>query len=170
MFILTAQKNKLIMNQRDPLTSGMVNTASVCFEFSTDWDGLTRTAVFEAGEERRVVVLDEDNACVIPWEVLTKPGISLMTGVYGTRGDEVVLPTVRTSLGTILQGVSSGGEAPGPPDPGPVTGVSDHRQLTHRDAERQHPISAIDGLLDVVNKIPGPTEALTNEELEALLK
>lgn len=170
MFILRAEKTKLIREQREPVTSGSVNVYTVHYTFSPDWDGLTRVAVFEAGEERRSVVLSEDNECVIPWEVLTKPDIELMTGVYGTRGDEIVLPTVRTSLGTILQGVSSGGEAPGPPDPGPAPGVSDHRQLTHRDAAQQHPISAITGLKEVVDKIPVPTEALTNEELEALLK
>lgn len=49
-------------------------------------------------------------------------------------------------------------------------GISDHRLLTGRDAGGQHPISAIDGLPEELNRIPGPVEALTNEELEALLK
>lgn len=49
-------------------------------------------------------------------------------------------------------------------------GTADHRLLTHRDAERQHPIEAIDGLEKELKKIPAPVEALTNLELEELLK
>lgn len=49
-------------------------------------------------------------------------------------------------------------------------GTTDHRQLTHRDAERQHPISAIDGLEDEIRRIPAPVEPITNQELEDLLQ
>ena len=49
-------------------------------------------------------------------------------------------------------------------------GTSDHRRLTHRDAEAQHPIESIDGLTAELRKIPAPVEALTNLELEELLK
>ena len=56
--------------------------------------------------------------------------------------------------------VSGGGEG----------GTSDHRLLSHRDAARQHPIPAIDGLEDELRRIPAPVEPLTNLELEELLK
>lgn len=49
-------------------------------------------------------------------------------------------------------------------------GTTDHRFLTHRDAAGQHPISSIDGLEEEIKRIPAPTEALTNQELEAMLK
>ena len=48
--------------------------------------------------------------------------------------------------------------------------VSDHRTLTGRDAERQHPISAIEGLEEELRRIPAPVEPMTNEELEEILK
>lgn len=37
-------------------------------------------------------------------------------------------------------------------------GTSDHRRLTHRDAEDQHPIGAITGLQEQIDKIPSPAE------------
>lgn len=53
---------------------------------------------------------------------------------------------------------------------GPSIEGIDHRSLSHRDAENQHPITAIEGLKEVLERIPKPTEALTNAELEELLK
>lgn len=116
MFILNVEKNKLDIVQREPITSGSVNVYQILFQFSTDWDGLERTAVFKAGAESRSVLLDDSGQCAIPWEVLTSHGQRLTAGVYGTRGGELVLPTVWASLGTILEGVTTGGDAR-PPTP-----------------------------------------------------
>lgn len=206
MFLLRADKNKLAVIDRHPITSGSVNTVRARFEFSADWESLTRTAVFRAGTEVRSVALEESGECVIPWEVLVQPGVELYSGVYGTRGEDVVLPTVWASLGKVLEGAAPGEETH-PPTPdlweqelakkgdrldytpegelglyakdkllsavpvaGGGDGVSDHRLLRNRDAENQHPIGAINGLQDKLDLIPKPVEALTNEELEALLK
>lgn len=49
-------------------------------------------------------------------------------------------------------------------------GVADHRQLSNREAEEQHPISAITGLEAELKRIPEPIEALTNFDLEEILK
>ncbi len=56
------------------------------------------------------------------------------------------------------------------PGGGGEGGTADHRLLTHRDAETQHPVSAIDGLEEELRRIPPPAEAITNLELEELLK
>ena len=45
-------------------------------------------------------------------------------------------------------------------------GVSDHRRLTNRDAEDQHPIESITDLKKEISRIPPPTEAITNSEIE----
>ena len=63
--------------------------------------------------------------------------------VSGSLGGEIVLPSRWAFLGTIQEG------APGGDNPG--GGVSDHRLLTHRDAEDQHPIEAISGLEEISN-------------------
>ena len=49
-------------------------------------------------------------------------------------------------------------------------GVSDHRRLTNRDAEDQHPIESITDLKKEISRIPPPTEAITNSEIEEMLK
>lgn len=210
MFVLYADKTQLKPRKLEPVTSGSAEVYRVEFTFSAEWKGLSRTAVFRAGERNVSVLLGEDGACGIPWEVLAVPGQQLSAGVYGTRdGGKVVLPTVWVSLGIILEGASSG-ETARPPTlelweqeldrkgdaleydglnltlksgDRPISEVqitgrgggeggcaTDHRLLSHRDAEGQHPTSAIEGLDEELKKIPAPVEALTNLELEALLK
>ena len=106
MFRLYADKNQLTVQEKELLTSGSVNACQAQFRFSEDWNGLTRTAVFRAGSEEVYVVPDSSGSCTIPWEVLTEPGRCLMAGVYGKRGDSLVLPTVWANLGMVLEGAS----------------------------------------------------------------
>ena len=117
MIQLYADKTQLTVRSREAMTSGSVNVNTVLFEFSPDWDGLDRTAVFKAGSDSRSVALGPDNQCLIPWEVLSSHGRQLTAGVYGTRGGDVALPTVWASLGTILEGAKPGAEAGPPPTP-----------------------------------------------------
>ena len=74
MFVLYANKNQLHLRSREPLTSGSVNVYQALFEFSPDWDGLERVAVFRAGGESWSVALGEDGQCAIPWEALASHG------------------------------------------------------------------------------------------------
>lgn len=175
MFVLYANKNHLTVRQRETIVSGSVNVNTVQFQFSSDWDGSTPTAVFRAGAVSRTATPDASGRCTIPKEVLRTPWIRLMAGVCGKRGEEVILPTVWADLGTVQAGAAA--EPPGP-EPweraldkkGDALGVTetgelglysgetllssvpvpgetgDHRGLSHRDAADQHPISAITGL------------------------
>ena len=116
MFQLYAQKNKLICQTRELVTSGSVNVYQVKFTFSADWEGMTKTAVFRAGDVSRSVPLEASGVCEVPWEVLTSQGRRLTTGVYGERDGTVVLPTVWADLGDILEGAVLGENAR-PPTP-----------------------------------------------------
>jgi len=116
VFILYAERNQLIVKRREPVTSGSVNVCHARFLFSSDWEGLTRTAVFRAGGESRSVLLDESGVCAVPWEALRVPGYRLTAGVCGRRGETIVLPTIWAELGTVLEGVSPGEDAR-PPSP-----------------------------------------------------
>lgn len=116
MFVLQANKNRLTVKQKETLTSGSVNVYTARFEFSPDWDNLARTAVFRAGNESRSILLDYLGKTSIPWEALQKPNVELFVGVYGTQGEDVVLPTVWASLGMILEGATTGKDAQ-PPTP-----------------------------------------------------
>lgn len=117
MFILEANKTRLTLVQRELITSGSVNVYPVRFEFSKEWDGLTRTAIFRAGTESRSVLLGEDNRTVIPWEVLEKPHVHLSCGVYGTKNGDTVLPTIWADMGNIWHGAEPAGESTQPPTP-----------------------------------------------------
>ena len=116
MLELYSEKSNLTIQKRETLASGGTNIYHARFTFSPDWDGLTRTAVFRGGGESVSVLLDESNACVIPWEVLVEPMARLKVGVYGTRGGDVVLPTVWADCGFIAEGAAPGGTAQ-PPTP-----------------------------------------------------
>lgn len=116
MIILTASKSCLTASRRELLVEGAVNVNIVQFVFSSDWDGLTKTAVFQAGSDKYSVLLDESNEAPIPWEVLQNPRRTLYAGVYGTNGESLVLPTIWTSLGIIQEGANPGQDTQ-PPTP-----------------------------------------------------
>ena len=116
MIILTASKSCLTASRRELLVEGAVNVNIVQFVFSSDWDGLTKTAVFQAGSDKYSVLLDESNETPIPWEVLQNPRRTLYAGVYGTVGGDLVLPTIWASLGTIQEGANPGQDTQ-PPTP-----------------------------------------------------
>lgn len=111
MFILYAEKSRLTLLQREPVTSGSVNVYPVRVQFSDDWEGLERTAVFQAGCVSRSVPLDSGGEASVPWEVLTQPGFHLLAGVQGRAGEKTVLPTIWVDLGPVLEGAVDGGPA-----------------------------------------------------------
>lgn len=84
---LVVSGQSISVAENDMLVSGTVGEYIATFEFSPDWDGYAKTAVFEpvGGTAREVVMVD--NACVIPWEVLQSE-CSLKIGCYGTSGDK----------------------------------------------------------------------------------
>ena len=104
MIICQVTGAAITVAQNELLTTGMVQAVPVRFCFSPQWAALDRTAVFTAGTVSVSCLLGEDNQCFIPWECLTRAGEYLRVGVYGTRGDEMVLPTVSCLLGPICTG------------------------------------------------------------------
>lgn len=116
MFILQANKNELLVKHREMITSGSVNVHKAKFYFNECWDGFARTAVFKAGNKSISVILNSENVCMIPYEVLEKDKVDLYIGVYGTKGEDIVLPTIWAFATKIVLGVDIG-EAPTPPTP-----------------------------------------------------
>ena len=104
MIICQVTGAAITVAQNELLTTGMVQAVPVRFLFSPQWAALDRTAVFTAGTVSVSCLLGEDNQCFIPWECLTRAGEYLRVGVYGTRGEEMVLPTVSCLLGPICTG------------------------------------------------------------------
>lgn len=104
MIICQVTGAAITVAQNELLTTGMVQAVPVRFRFSPQWAALDRTAVFTAGTVSVSCLLGKDNQCFIPWECLTRAGEYLRVGVYGTRGEKMVLPTVSCLLGPICTG------------------------------------------------------------------
>lgn len=98
----------------ETLTTGMVGK-EVKLEFTADWDGLSKTAVFMAGEVTRDVA-GVSGTAVIPAEVLAVPLQQLYVGIYGVSGDGTVTPTIRAAGPVILPGIDPSGDAGTEPD------------------------------------------------------
>lgn len=98
---------------REPLTSGMVGQP-IHFEYSHDFDGLAITAVFTDGKNT-VNVVNPGNECIIPHEVLTTVGSMVKVGIYATRGNELVIPTVYATIGVVLRGADPSGDVSADP-------------------------------------------------------
>ena len=91
------------------ITSGTVGLP-VEFSFDGLWDGLSKTAVFMAGS---VCKISEGIAAeaVVPWEVLEKPGVTLIIGVYGANNDgSIVIPTTWATVCHIYEGADPDGD------------------------------------------------------------
>lgn len=102
-----------------PLTSGTVGR-KVRFTFDETWNELSKVAVFNSGNIYIDGVIDENNECEIPWEVLTHHSIGLpvQVGVRGVKGSEVIIPTIYATMGTLHKGtsLSDGQSNPRTPD------------------------------------------------------
>ena len=93
-------------SDRETLIAGNVNSISVEFSFSEDWDGLTHVAVFTNGSTRRSVLLD-GNTCPIPWEVLVRAG-RLFVSVRGIGSEGTfLLCTEDEFLGCVIESSAS---------------------------------------------------------------
>lgn len=89
------------------ITAGTVGLP-VEFTFDSQWDGLLKTAVFQAEQVSRDEGLLND-ATVVPWEVLEQPNVRLCIGVYGVNEKgSVALPTVWVNVCTIRAGANPG--------------------------------------------------------------
>ena len=91
------------------ITSGTVGLTAE-FSFDSQWDGLAKTAIFRACNEKRIIECIENEA-VVPWEVLKEPNLWLTVGVYGAKSDGlVVIPTVWANVCVIKEGATPDGD------------------------------------------------------------
>ena len=116
MIELICDKNRAFFRETEKLTSGSIGV-TINFVFSPEWDGLLKTAVFDAGEAKIDVVLTSES-CEVPPEVLACPGKQLFVGVFGELADKTLaIPTIYASAGTIRPGASPSGISSAPPTP-----------------------------------------------------
>lgn len=113
MFTVLCKKACAEMSCRRPLlTAGMAKAETVEFQFSVDWDGLSKTAVFTDGVKTVDVLPSgwDGDAVTVPPEILAVAGRYARVGVYGTNASGVVLPTVWVSLGKVQPAAEPSGD------------------------------------------------------------
>jgi hypothetical protein len=105
-FAVSVQGQRITCEKlRGELVSGL-RGVKVHFTWSSEWQQLRRVAVFRAGSISRNV-MDLENECEIPWEVLVESGPVLMIGIEGTNEEgTMVTPTLEAEMGEILQGAN----------------------------------------------------------------
>lgn len=104
-----------LMTVPEVLTSGMVGK-KVSFAFTSEWDGLTKTAVYQAGDILRAEPC-EAGENEIPADVLAIPGKRLLVGIYGENAEgTLVTPTIYAN-GPVIQTGADPLQAPVGPQP-----------------------------------------------------
>ena len=84
-FIVT--KQKLIEDGQPFVVANSREYLSVAFDFSSAWNDCIKTVVFrKASGEAFSVILDTENSCTVPWEVIECPHFTV--SVYGICGTE----------------------------------------------------------------------------------
>lgn len=69
------------------LASGGINEVKVVFNFCTKWEGFIKTAIFYRDTEKvYYAVLDENDTCILPWEVYAEDG-TFYISVFGEKDD-----------------------------------------------------------------------------------
>jgi hypothetical protein len=112
---LATDGQRLIKVEAPKIASGDRNADFLIVDFCSSWDSFAKTAVFYRREDEvYYAVLDGNNECVIPWEVLQTDGVLYM-GVFGVNNDvrktsEII--TYKIDKGAIFDVVS-------PSDPTP---------------------------------------------------
>lgn len=114
MTIVRVDLSSITVPHMDEYTSGASNSFFVKFNFSEEWNDLTKLVTFKSADAVISQILDGD-IIAIPHEVLI-PNQKLWIGILGTRGETVVLPTVWKELRTVKYGVIPGVQ---PQDPTP---------------------------------------------------
>ncbi len=102
----------------EPLYVGAVDVQKCHFTFDKSWHPFSKTAVFRVGATTHTELVDENDCCMLPWELLTRKhiGRQLEVGVYGVSADTEIMTSVWDTLGMVREGSEPGGDARNPAD------------------------------------------------------
>ena len=100
---------RAVPSDRMPITAGMIGAQVRIAYTDPIWDGLQKTVVFYGSATKDVIT--DDTVVAIPAEVLKKPNVPLVLGVYGVDADGcIVIPTLLAELGTVRVGANPSGD------------------------------------------------------------
>ena len=154
----------LKITQAPVLAAGGLNEIRVVFGFCEKWAGFIKTAIFYRNEEEvYYAVLDENDTCVVPWEVCYEEG-TFYFGVFGERDN-----TRRTSNVVrykVRKGAITSDMRPSDPTPGVYDQIIE--MLNEIRDTAKHNIASIEktgteGLVDTytITFIDGSTQIYT---------
>ena len=110
---INVMDNWAVIVEDDTLQQNAAKNYEVKFNFDKSWDGYSKTIIFEAGPANVVVVLDEDR-CLVPKECLKYGGVKLKIGIYGIKGEEhKAIVGYLTSMIVSDRGLNAGSSSPG---------------------------------------------------------
>ena len=122
MFLVAANTRQAIVGQKEWITTGS-SGIQVQFLFSSDWDGLSKFAVFRNAEIEESVIpiaLPASGLTELPAENCDAEYVDekVYVGVYGTDGlGHIIIPTIWVSLGVLKEGAAYEGMDPPQPTP-----------------------------------------------------
>lgn len=126
-------KDQVLKLTKAPIiASGGVNETKVVFTFCEKWDGFAKTALFYVDADHKYyAILDENNICILPWEVCAENGSFYFT-VFGVKED------IRRTASVVKYKVGKGVEVDEmfPSDPTPevydqiIALLSENKELT----------------------------------------
>lgn len=105
MIKLSINHTEIVTSHLETLVVGNVNSISIEFAFSPEWEALEKVAVFSNGTSKISLSLSDDT-CAIPWEVLSCTG-ELLVSLRGVGdGGDFVLCTENASLGKVEESLA----------------------------------------------------------------
>lgn len=94
---ISVEKRRLTCTVETELVGGGANSIECVFSFDKEWDGLTKSAVFQSVRENgeiveTIPVILINDRCMVPSEAASS-GEYLKIGAVGTRDGNVIVPT-----------------------------------------------------------------------------
>lgn len=115
---LLANGQSLTVELNPSVTSGGCNTVDVNVDFSDDWDGFSKSAVFFTSLNKNAIyeIVMTDGKCIVPAEVMEKECM-LFIGVRGVNSNNNEVKTTSLVKYKISEGTPSGTGIPVEPTP-----------------------------------------------------
>lgn len=114
----------LLRTDNEPLVSGSQNYIKALFTFSDEWADCAKTCSFIKGNKTYNQILDSNNSCYVPAEVLEKSG-EFYVALLGTKGSTSTRITTNGVWVTVKQSGFKDGEEPAEIIPALVDAVKD---------------------------------------------
>lgn len=155
-------KHTVTIIKNEIVNEGEYNVQSCNFQFSSDYDGLPKIAIFKTGTVTKQIMLS-GNTCITPEEVLQTTGIvGLGVYAYQTDGDNIILRYSPTpAVFTVEPGSYDEGDTPTPPTPSVI------EQLQEEITQNANNITSLENVTDThTSQIETIQGDITNINLE----